>query len=511
MFTTKDIEQFSSHGIGVETVEKQLENFRTGFPYLPLVKAATIGDGISRIEGEEAEKYEKYFKENSGDLSIMKFVPASGAASRMFKALFSFITDYKGTDEDYQKFISDKGFQSVYNFFKNLENFAFYDDLKIAYTNLYGEDLDKAIEQKNFVQILEALLTSGLKYGELPKGLLKFHKYSDKKSRTPVEEHMVEAAEYGKNKSGKSNLHFTVSPEHKERFLQLIEKVKPIMEKAFEVSYNISFSEQKKSTDTIAVDPDNEPFVDLDGQILFRPAGHGALIHNLNDIDSDVIFIKNIDNVVPDRIKDETFKYKKIIAGVLLSYQNQVFDYLKKLKSPEFETYLDEVSSFVKKELCIEFPMITGSELRDFLIKKLNRPIRVCGMVKNEGEPGGGPFWARNPDGTTSLQVVESAQIDMDDPGQKEIVNNATHFNPVDLVCAVKDYQGNKFNLENYVDPSTGFISKKSKDGKDLKAQELPGLWNGSMSDWVTIFVEVPIITFNPVKTVNDLLRDEHQ
>lgn len=511
MFTSQDIEQFKSIGIEVATVEKQLKHFKDGFPYLPLARAATIGDGILSLDKSKADEYEKYYSENSGKLSIVKFVPASGAATRMFKSLFSFISDYKGTDADYSKFVEDKSFQSVYHFFKSLENFAFYDDLKIVFTNVTGQDLTKAIELKEFVPVLQALLGEGLYYGDLPKGLLKFHKYPHGVSRTPVEEHMVEAAVYGADKNRIANLHFTVSPEHRSRFEKLIAEVKAEYEKTYNVNYHISFSEQKKSTDTMAVDLNNEPFREKDNSILFRPAGHGALIHNLDEIHSDLIFIKNIDNVVPDKIKEETFRYKKIIAGVLLSYRTRVFDLLQKLNSSEFEKALSEAEHFLRNELCFEFPAVSGTAARDFYIQKLNRPMRVCGMVKNVGEPGGGPFWAKNPDGTTSLQVVESAQIDMDNKEQKELFNSATHFNPVDLVCAVKDREGKKFDLANYVDHSTGFVSKKSKDGKDLQAQELPGLWNGSMADWITIFVEVPIITFNPVKTVNDLLREEHQ
>ncbi len=511
MFTNKDIEQFSSTGIEVADVEQQLKRFREGFPFLSLIRAATIGDGIVKLDKNTAEAYEQFFREHAGRLSIMKFVPASGAATRMFKSLFSFMDKYKGSEEDYQKYRNDQGFQSMYNFFRKLESFAFYEDLAAAYKELYDEDIQKALDRRNFVPILDALLVHGLKYGELPKGLLKFHRYDDGSTRTPVEEHMVEAAEYGKDRNGIANLHFTVSPEHKDRFIELIGKVKSFYEKRFDVSYTISFSEQKKSTDTIAVDMINEPFREPDGAILFRPAGHGALLHNLNEIKDDLIFIKNIDNVVPDRIKSETYRYKKIIAGVLLSFQQQIADYLQKLQTPDFGDHLEEIDNFLRKKLCIEFPEISGEVAREYYIRKLNRPIRVCGMVKNEGEPGGGPFWAKNPDGSISLQVVESAQIDMDNEQQKNIFSQATHFNPVDIVCGVKDFRGNKFDLSKYTDPATGFISYKSKDGKDLKAIELPGLWNGSMSDWITIFVEVPIITFNPVKTVNDLLRDEHQ
>lgn len=512
MFTEKDLTQFRDRGVDVALVEEQIKNFKQGFPFLKLKRAATINDGIKKVNNSEADKYVQFFKDNLGTLSIMKFVPASGAATRMFKSLFSFISEYKGTEGDKKKLDSDKGFQSLYNFFYRLSDFAFYEDLKKAYQKEKGKDLDKALQDKEYVSILEVLLTDrGLSYGDLPKGLLKFHKYENGITRTPVEEHMVEAAVYGKDSNGNANLHFTVSPEHRSRFESLVNSVKGDYEKKFNVTFNITFSEQKSATDTIAVDMDNAPFREKEGEILFRPAGHGALLMNLNEIQNDLIFIKNIDNVVPDKIKEETFRFKKILAGILLEYQKKTFDYITKLNSADSDKYIAEASAFLKNDLCVEPDNQESTNTKEYLLSKLNRPIRVCGMVKNEGEPGGGPFWAQNPDGTFSLQVVESAQVDTENNAQNEIFQKATHFNPVDLVCGVKDYKGQKFNLEKYTDPKTGFVSKKSKDGRDLKAQELPGLWNGSMSDWNTIFVEVPIITFNPVKTVNDLLRDEHQ
>jgi len=511
MFTEQDLTHFKQRGIAIEAIEEQIKKFKHGFPYLPLSRAATINDGIKKIGEKEANELITIFERKKEQFTIVKFVPASGAATRMFKALFSFLGNYKGTKQDFAAYTADKGFQSVYSFFNNLNKFAFYDDLKQAYKKIHTTDLEQALKEHAFTSILQVLLgKEGLDYGALPKGLLKFHAYEDGKMRTPVEEHMVEAAEYGKDKNGKAKIHFTVSPEHRERFQTLINNIKEAYEKVYSTRFDISFSEQKASTDTIAVNLENKPFKEKDGTILFRPAGHGALIYNLNEIDTDLIFIKNIDNIVPDKIKTETIRYKKILAGLLLKYQEKIFEYIKKLHQENAHTYLEEISTFLQKQLGVE-PINSNAKQKEYLLNKLNRPIRVCGMVKNEGEPGGGPFWAKNTDGTISLQIVESAQVDIDNPAQKEIFDNATHFNPVDLVCGVKNYKGEKFNLEKYSDPTTGFISKKSKDGRDLKAQELPGLWNGSMADWNTVFVEVPIITFNPVKTVNDLLRPEHQ
>jgi hypothetical protein len=401
-------------------------------------------------------------------------------------------------------------------FFDNIQNFAFYNDLKKTLA-ARKENLDKLISNKKFDIILDSLLNSqDLNYGNIPKGLLKFHRYNNK-SRTAVEEHMVEGTLYAKNNNGSVKMHFTVSPEHINQFKQLIKKIKVHYESEYKVKYNITFSIQKPSTDTIAVDLNNNLFRTSDGSLFFRPGGHGALIENLNELDADIVFIKNIDNVLPDRIKNKTKIYKKVLAGMLLEYQEKIFGYLNKLESSSDmqETVAEEIKRFITDELCF----IPGRKILDLgkgninksLFRILNRPIRVCGMVKNPGEPGGGPFWVKNPDNNTSLQIVEIAQINRKDIEQNAIINSSSHFNPVDLVCGIKDFKGNKFNLLNYIDPNTGIISKKTKQGKPLKALELPGLWNGAMSDWNTIFVEVPLSTFSPVKTVNDLLKPEHQ
>jgi len=512
-FTETDVTQLNEIGISTSLAEKQINDFKNGFPFLNLVRPATIGDGLLKLDEQGEKEAVDFYEKQSVSLEVVKFVPASGAASRMFKALFSFMEKYENTDEAYEKFTAERG--PVYQFFKNIENFAFFNTLKDTLTK-EGKKLEKILLERRYNEILSAYLEEeGMGYGTLPKGLLEFHGY-EQNARTPVEEHMVEGANYAKDKDGNVRLHLTVSPEHQEKFIEKIESVRQYYEEKFNVKFDISFSTQKKSTDTIAVNLDNTPFRNGDGSILFRPGGHGALLANLNDIHADVIFIKNIDNVVPDKIKDTTYTYKKAIGGILLQYQQQIFEMLHQLDATTIhDETIDEIFQFLEKQLCTEstepFDHKTKEEKIAYLKQKLNRPLRICGMVKNEGEPGGGPFWAVNNDGTVSLQVVESAQIDGDDEAQQNIANNATHFNPVDLVCAVKNYKGEKFDLMQCRDPKTGFISFKSKDGKDLKAQELPGLWNGSMSDWNTIFVEVPIITFNPVKTVNDLLREQHQ
>ena len=513
MFSNKDIEQIEKRGSNVHKIEKQIAHFRKGFPFLNILRPATIGDGIIRMDDDKVSQAVKQFTQKvQHGLRPVKFVPASGAASRMFQSLFSF-SEAAENNETATELLKDDRYKSVRQFFDRLPDFAFYEKLDAVIGGIKTAD-----GSLKYCEIINYLLTEkGLNYGFLPKGLLDFHLYG-KEPRTPVEEHMIEGALYGADNLGNVKLHFTVSPEHLPFFTKKTSQAAKIFEPKFGVKYHITFSEQKPSTDTIAVDPDNNPFRLADGQLFFRPAGHGALLENLNEIIGDIIFIKNIDNVVPDRLKGETVRYKMALALLLSEYQERIFNYLQLLENknePLSDHQIAEIVEFTVKELCTE-PVenqyyADKSTLTHYLFNKLNRPIRVCGMVKNEGEPGGGPFWARNGDGTVSLQVVESSQIDGNDPQQKEIANNATHFNPVDLVCGVCNYKGEKYDLLDFSDPETGFISTKSKDGKTLKAQELPGLWNGAMADWITLFVEVPAITFNPVKTVNDLLRSEHQ
>ena len=505
MLTAEDKALLEKKGISEEKIAEQLACFEKGFPFLKLDGAASIEKGILAPAEDEMKAYlEAWDAYKQGEKTIVKFVPASGAASRMFRNMFEFLgADYDVPTTDFEK-----------KFFDNVHKFAFFGDLNAACEKNNGKGIDALVAEGNYKAVVANLLeAAGLNYGALPKGLLKFHSYEDG-VRTPLEEHLVEGALYAAGKTGKVNVHFTVSTEHRELFKALVEEKVAAYAAKYGVEYSVSFSEQKPSTDTVAADMENKPFRD-NGKLLFRPGGHGALIENLNDLDADVVFIKNIDNVVPDRLKDETVAYKKLIAGVLVTLQKKAFDYLELLDSGKYtHEQLEEIIRFVQNDLCCrkaDIKDLEDAELVIYLRKKLNRPMRVCGMVKNVGEPGGGPFLAYNPDGTVSLQVLESSQIDMKDPEKKAMFENGTHFNPVDLVCAVRDYKGNKFNLVNYVDKATGFISYKSKSGKELKALELPGLWNGAMSDWSTVFVEVPLGTFNPVKTVNDLLREQHQ
>lgn len=515
MFTQNDQKLFQAKGIDIDTIEQQIDNFKSGFPFVELIAPATIDKGIRIFSEQEIEKLLSFYDKNSEDYEILKFVPASGAASRMFKLLFEFHEAYKKDDSGKAIFESDKSFNSVFNFISNIHKFAFYSDLKqiLAANDI---DLESSLKDGDYATIIEYLLEDkGLGYANLPKALLKFHNYEDG-SRMAMEEHLVEGAEYCQNSDGRVAIHFTVSPEHADRFIEEINHVKDKYETLFDVTYELTFSIQKSSTDTIAVDIKNKPFRDENDNIVFRPGGHGALIENLNDREGEVIFIKNIDNIVPDSLKPSTYQYKRVIGGYLMELRDKIFSYLDRLEDGNIsDNELKKIIVFAKEKLYLQtsedFDELSKIEKVDILFTKLNRPIRVCGMVKNEGEPGGGPFWIRNTDGEVSLQIVESSQIDIENPEQKDIFSKSTHFNPVDLVCYVRDFNGEQFDLREFVDPSTGFISVKSKDGRELKAQELPGLWNGAMADWTTVFVEVPILTFNPVKTINDLLRKEHQ
>jgi hypothetical protein len=513
MFTESDLKQISDRGIDLRTVEQQITHFRKGFPFANLVKPAVKGDGIQVYASGRIEELERYYDKHSGDLKVVKFVPASGAASRMFRNLFSFIEHVNRDDQDHM-LEEETSFDSVHYFTEHLQDFAFYPELaRVMQAN--GLSLEKCLHKKDYASVIEFLVDEkGLGYGNLPKGLILFHSY-EVQSRRAMEEHLVEAALYATGNDGKARVHFTISPEHSEKFGAALAEVKPDYEESYNVQLDVSFSYQKSSTDTISVGMDNKPFREKDGSLVFRPGGHGALIENLKAIDADIVFIKNIDNVVPDRLKAETVKYKKALAGLLLSLQQQAFTYLHLLQDKDAEPdQLEDIRLFAEKNLSIYIPgkydELSDSEKGRFLQRLLNRPIRVCGMVQNEGEPGGGPFWVKNSKGEILLQIVESSQIDQDNPEQKAILNASTHFNPVDLVCAFRDFHGNFFDLTRFIDPETGFISIKSKNGKSLKALELPGLWNGAMAGWITVFAEVPIITFNPVKTINDLLRQQH-
>lgn len=465
------------HGLTPAALETQLKNFREGFPFLPVTRAASCGDGIRVLDAAGIEQAAARYDRAKESLRVVKFVPASGAATRMFKDLFEFVREGRRT-------------AVVGELLANRRRFAFWPELR----TIIGDDADE-------LRTVENIVAEGLRYGETQKGLVSFHRYGDE-VRKAVEEHLVEGAQYAAA-GGEVKIHFTVSPEHLTRFEALLAEKIPGYESRFGVKYRISFSVQDPSTDTLAVNPDCTPFRRADGRMLFRPAGHGALIGNLGKIDADIVFVKNIDNVTTDARRGDTVLYKKALAGVLLALQERIFEYLMALEVPGAE--LEPIAAFIENELCVKLPKDYGTAL---LRQVLDRPIRVCGMVRNEGEPGGGPFWVTGADGLETLQIAESNQIA---PEKRELMRLATHFNPVDLVCSFRTSKGGRFDLQEFVDPATGFISRKSDGGRELLAQELPGLWNGAMARWNTVFVEVPITTFSPVKVVTDLLRPEHQ
>ena len=525
MLRKEDLAQIEQRGSSVKTVEEQIERFKKGFPWMKIVAPATPERGIQVLDEAQAAAAVEYY-EGAKINGKCKFVPASGAASRMFKDLFSGLDALKNGKE-----LSDEA--PAAKFVDQIAQFAFYTP------ELFGEQTCKCPEYRKDV-LAKTLTDEGLGYGAKPKGVLKFHKYTDGEIRTAFAEHLVEAQNYMRNEDGSANLVVTISPEHQHLFEEAYAEVKAAYEAKYGVKYNINFTFQDKATDTVAVDVENRPFRTETDALLFRPAGHGALIYNLNAIADEVVSIKNIDNVANERLIGETAKWKKVLLGKALELRDTLHGYLRELDivtnqnianayAPEIPAHTglgnedvyqseavislcDDIEAFLDQTLCIKMPVAENCKARvEALREKLNRPVRVAGMVKNQGEPGGGPFVIAEKDGSTSLQVLESVQINMSDEHARNALATATHFNPVDIVCCLHDYKGESFDLLKYVDEDAGFISSKSYQGRELKALELPGLWNGAMSKWNTLFVEVPLETFNPVKVVLDLLRPAHQ
>lgn len=512
-FTEADFKQIADLGISLDKIEGELLLFQLGIPKITLEKPATIGDGIVKLSTEEFQSYADSFDAKKNKLKLKKFVPASGAASRMFKFLNEFLNDFDHENETINAYINRKKDKNLPTFLAGIEKFPFYNEIKAKIKELHPDYYSLESHEKSYLFIKTMLSQDYFDFANKPKGILDFHKY-ETEIATPVEEHLNECAFYASSNSV-SHLHFTVSDHHENLFQSIIDRVKQKVEDKSKTKVHVSYSHQHKSTDTIAVAPNNEPFRTESGRLVFRPGGHGALINNLNNLDADVLFIKNIDNVIQNHIKEITL-YKKGLGGILLDLQQKVFKILNAIENSAIgESQIPEIIHFMEKKLNIDvledFEKYTLENKIEFITNKLNRPIRVCGMVKNEGEPGGGPFWVRSYKGNVSLQIVESSQVETNNAEQAEILAKATHFNPVDLVCATKNYKGEKFDLTEFIDPSTGFIVSKNRNGQELKGYELPGLWNGAMAKWITAFVEVPLITFNPVKTVNDLLKPAHQ
>ena len=500
-FMSQDLAQIKALGKQPEEVNFQLQRFVNGFPDIELYSTVSEGNGLSILSQEELKRYISHYEKGNTAKQLCKFVPASGAASRMFKTLYNFL-DGQADDQD----------EGVQTFFREINNFAFFEELSA----LLGDNKEELLRTKN-KKVVELLLSeNGLNYESLPKALLTFHKYQDGSVTKAIDEHLVEGALYCAGSDDKVSIHFTVSEEHMSPIKSHLEKVLPLFEKRFNKQYNITFSVQDKATDTVAVDLDNQPIRKENGELLFRPGGHGALLKNLDAIDADIIFIKNIDNVAAQWLIQDTINYKKALGGVLLETQSKIFEYCQKLQDPTSlgQKLEEDILQFLDVRLGYKTPDsyqgLAEHEKATFLFGKLNRPLRICGVVQSSNT-GGGPFWVKHTDGALSLQLVETAQVNQQNQAQTAILKSSEYANITDLVCGVRDFEGNKFDLMKFRDPDTGFIAEKSQGGKALKAMELPGLWNGAMSDWNTAFVEVPMTTFNPVKTVLDLLNKEHQ
>ena len=512
-FTSSDFVEIYKRSINMDAIEFQFSILKNGIPKLYLDRTAVLNDGIIPITKEEATYYSNYFDQKKEGLKLKKFVPASGAASRMFKFLNEFLNEFKPETESINAYINRKKDKNLPIFLVAKEKFPFYEEV-ISETKKMIPNFNSLEKDLRDYWFIKTMLTSPeFDFSNKPKGILLFHQYNTH-TATAIEEHLNECIHYATSKN-KSHLHFTVSEEHQNSFESIINRVKPTFEANSNIAISVKYSYQNKSTDVIAVAADGKPFRDENNTLLFRPGGHGALIENLNYLNGDIIFIKNIDNVIQNHI-EEIALYKKALAGILIQYQETIFKYMKMLTSESVSNEeLAEIVDYIKSKLNIsikpDFVKYTKESKIEHLQTILNRPIRVCGMVKNEGEPGGGPFWVIDKKGKTFLQIIESSQIDTKDEHQIKTFESATHFNPVDLVCGIKDYNGQKFDLLKYIDANSGFVVEKNKNGKLYRAFELPGLWNGAMAKWLTVFVEVPLVTFNPVKTVNDLLKPAHQ
>jgi len=512
-FSPTDFLQIYQHGISLENIKRQLSIFKEGIQKTVLVDPATLNNGILKLSEADFKQKGVFFDANKSKIKLKKFVPASGAATRMFKFLTAFLNEFDFGNETINAYINRKKCTELSLFIVGMDKFPFFEEVDKKLKEIYPGFNTMERDFKNYYFIKTLLSSEYFDFANKPKGVLPFHKYPTNIA-SPIEEHLHECMYYAAS-NNKSSLHLTVSENHEVLFQTIVKNVKGRIEAESNSTIDVNYSYQQKETDTIAVDLKNNPFRDENGLLVFRPGGHGALIENLNAIDADVVFIKNIDNVIQNHLEQISF-YKKGLAGVLLEIQHQVFEYLRVLDNSGITIEkVDEISAFIKEKLNIELDSDFskwGIEKQTEVLKKiLNKPIRVCGMVKNEGESGGGPFWVKGSDGKVTLQIVETSQIDLENKDQLEKLEKSTHFNPVDLVCGLKDYYGQKFDLKQFIDPDSGFIVHKNHAGFDLKSYELPGLWNGAMANWLTIFVEVPLVTFNPVKTVNDLLKEAHQ
>lgn len=508
-----DFVQIYQHEIPLEKVQQQLQIYKNGIAKTKLESPATVGDGIIQLQPSEFAAKAAFFDANKTNLKLKKLVPASGAATRMFKFLNEFLKDYHFDSESINAYVNRKHDLELSLFIVGMDKFPFFKAIDTQLRSQYPEFEQWNSDQKNYCFIQHLLQSDYFDFASKPKGVLPFHHYSDHIA-TPFEEHLKECLAYAVV-GQKGYLHFTITQAHQILFEKLEQEIKPTIEKNANTSLTIDYSYQSKSTDTLAVNAENHLVKNQEGKLVFRPGGHGALIENLNALDADLIFVKNIDNVIQNHI-EEIALYKKALAGVLLELQQQIFGFCKMMQETRIsEAVLQQIVSFVERELNIElikgFSKFTFDNKIIELIQVLDRPIRICGMVKNEGEPGGGPFWIIDKEGNRTLQIVETSQIDLSNEKQQQILDSATHFNPVDLVCGIKNYKGQKFDLTRFIDSSSGFVLERKLGDESIKTYELPGLWNGAMAHWITVFVEVPMVTFSPVKNVNDLLKPAHQ
>lgn len=513
-FTDKEKQEINAHGLTAEQVERQIDLFKTGVPNVELIAPATVGDGILKMTKDREEDYLKVYEQHKSELELLKFTPASGAASRMFKHIHQFLENYEQKNESIDEYIKRTDDEDMKVFFESWKKLPIYDQVWEKVEQKIDGDIKPDSDTGKIAFLKMMMDEESFDFGAQPKGLLPFHKYGDE-VRTAFEEHLYEAAAYTET-NGHAKLHFTISPEHEQAFKEHFEKASTLVKKETGVEFSSSFSFQKPHTDTVAVTLDNELYRKDDGSLLFRPGGHGALIENLNEVDADLIFIKNIDNVLTEEKIELLARNKKILAGILLEVQQKIFGYSQKLEEGNLaDDELNQAETFATKKLNVRFTEdyqdLDPDGKKEHLKKLFNRPLRVCGMVKNSGEPGGGPFWIAQSNGRKALQIIEGAQVQEDNKEQKKIFKSSTHFNPVDVVCGIRDHNAKKYDLTEFVNPDLAFIAYKTAEGNEIKALELPGLWNGAMARWNSIFVEVPEETFNPVKTVNDLLKPAHQ
>jgi hypothetical protein len=502
-------------GIKADCVQEQIETLRRGNFYARLIRPCTLFDGVRQIGDQDLARYIELHASAAARGRFKKFVPASGAATRMFQSLLTIfhLPQYLETDELQKRVNQGVNFACDFkHFLDELDRFPFASDLEKTLARA-GYSPGELVRSGRFATLLEYLLTqTGMNYRNLPKALLPFHSYSGE-TRTAFEEQLHESMGYlGIDNAG---VHFTIPEQHLNGFLALEREIRQRLSQRWGATFDVSFSFQRSSTDTICIDRNGMPLRDKYGRLHFRPSGHGALIENLGDLNADLVYIKNIDNVVPDGLKEPVHFWKKALGGYLVRVQDSVHALLHHLSGSHWSQAVRDAVLYASRELLIDFP--TGFETwlegrkQSFLLQALDRPIRICGVVPNGGEPGGAPFWVEAENGTQVLQIVEEAQVDLNCEEQRNIWNSSTHFNPVDIVCGLKNFEGKPFDLKKFVDPRAVIITKKSIDGTDVRVLERPGLWNGAMAGWITVFVEVPKITFNPVKSLFDLLRPEHQ